>query len=224
MTIQSLFALRRLQPLLSQVALVGGIAVALPALVGACASDDGALSKTKANTDDVALPGVEVEWTIFRAGGQPSEAELKALAKAGTEVILDLRGPDENRGYGEAAAVEGLGMTYVSLPVTSPADLNANFVAMVFKAVNDKQTYLHCGSGQRAGAALAVLIAADKVDPKFALSEGRKVGLGPWEAEVTKMIEALPQFDKETGAPITPAAESEDAAPSESSPPTGGPE
>jgi len=55
-------------------------------------------------------------------GGQPTEEQLQALAADGLSVVLDLRSENEDRGFDEPAALQGLGVSYVSLPADAGCD------------------------------------------------------------------------------------------------------
>ncbi len=88
--------------------------------------------------------------------GQPSEAQLAALAAAGCEVIVNLALHDDPR-YSlrdEAASVSALGMTYVHLPVRfeqpTEADLLAFFATMEQHAT--RRLHIHCAANMRVSA------------------------------------------------------------------------
>lgn len=179
------------------------IALALTTAAG-CASESPQLKRT-----DAAKPvGKSVPHTQMIAGGQPDEGDLEALQRAGISVVVDLRGPDENRGLPEAATVERLGMRYVSIPITAPADLNPNAIAALKAATRDQKAFVHCGSGQRAGAAIAVLLFDQGIDAKEALAIGRDVGLSRWETAIADQL--------------TPVAPPQEAEPGEAGPSTSG--
>lgn len=68
-------------------------------------------------------------------GGQPTEAQLAALAAAGCEVVINLAPPEGERALpDERRTVEALGMAYEHIPVRwecpTRADLEAFFAAM----------------------------------------------------------------------------------------------
>ena len=91
-------------------------------------------------------------------GGQPTDEQLAALRDAGYQTVINLRQPDERGTRGEAETVAGLGITYVSIPVDGKAGLNEENAAALAAAL-DEAAYpvlLHCGSGNRVGALLAL--------------------------------------------------------------------
>ena len=102
------------------------------------------------------LPGITT-------AGQPSAAALEAAADAGYKTVIDLRGPAEDRGFDERVAVQRLGMNYVSLPVDGAAGVTYENAAELDRVLAElpKPVLLHCSSGNRAGALLA--LRADEV-------------------------------------------------------------
>lgn len=92
-------------------------------------------------------------------GGQPSRACLEAARAAGFHTIVNLRPPGEFDGFDEAQAVRELGMDYVSIPVAGPDDLDEAAVEALDKALaaaGDHRVLIHCASGNRVGALLAL--------------------------------------------------------------------
>jgi len=85
--------------------------------------------------------------------GQPSEAQLAAVAAAGFEVVINLALHNDAR-YSlkdEAATVRALGLEYIHIPVQftspSPADLNTFFNAMERSA--HRKVLVHCAQNKR---------------------------------------------------------------------------
>jgi uncharacterized protein (TIGR01244 family) len=92
--------------------------------------------------------------------GQPSVEELEAIAREGTEVVINLALHDDPR-YSlpdEAGTVTALGMTYVHIPVKfdapTEADLNAFFAAM--QAHRERKMLVHCAANKRVTAFLGL--------------------------------------------------------------------
>ncbi|KRG68365.1 fused DSP-PTPase phosphatase/NAD kinase-like protein [Pseudoxanthomonas dokdonensis] len=124
-------------------------------------------------------------------GGQPSAAQLRDLAGKGVATVIDLRAPEEERGIDEASIVPALGMQYVSLPIGSAEDINNGNARALQRLLDDSQgpILLHCASGNRVGALLA-LIAAEKPgeDAESALRRGKAAGLGSLEPIVRQRL------------------------------------
>ncbi|HVS63981.1 MAG TPA: sulfur transferase domain-containing protein [Thermoanaerobaculia bacterium] len=117
------------------------------------------------------------EGVLF--GGQPSEAELEALAEAGY-TVLDLRMPQEDRGYDEATAAERLGLEYHNVPVggatLSDSSTFERFFELFEKA--ERPVAVHCASGNRVGGLYyAYLVAKKGLSREQALEKARESGL-----------------------------------------------
>ncbi|WP_280154137.1 GNAT family N-acetyltransferase [Piscinibacter sp. XHJ-5] len=121
--------------------------------------------------------------------GQPSEAQLAALAQAGFEVIVNLALHDE------AATVRALGMAYVHIPVQFAAprleDLAAFFAAM--EQAGERKTLVHCMHNKR----VPVFIALHRIvrlgwPAQDALREMRQVWEpdATWQAFIDRALEA----------------------------------
>ena len=107
--------------------------------------------------------------------GQPSAAQFATAAAAGYKSVIDLRTPAESRGLeDEKAAVEKLGMTYINLPVDGAGGVSyANAAALdelLGKAAHP--VLIHCSSGNRAGALLALRAKLRGADNEAALALG----------------------------------------------------
>jgi uncharacterized protein (TIGR01244 family) len=124
--------------------------------------------------------------------GQPDQKTLEQLDLAGYAAVIDLRGPDEDRGLpDERAAVEGLGMSYIPLPILGATDItyeNANALDQLLGQF-DKPVLVHCGSGNRAGALLALRAKLNGADDETALEAGRETGLQGLEGVVKQRLE-----------------------------------
>ena len=119
--------------------------------------------------------------------GALNEEKVAALAAAGVELVLNLQ-PDDELNFDERAAVERAGMHYEQLPISGAKDLKQlNILAFdnILRQYHGKKTVLHCGSGNRAGAAVALRagwLRGRKMDT--ALERGRSHGLTKLEEEV----------------------------------------
>jgi uncharacterized protein (TIGR01244 family) len=126
------------------------------------------------------------------AAGQPSRAALTAAAAAGYKSVIDLRAPNEDRGLDEQAAVEGLGMSYVNLPVDGSAGVSYANASALDKLLADaaKPVLVHCASGNRVGALLALRAKAHGADTAAALELGVASGLGSLKPVVEQKLAA----------------------------------
>jgi uncharacterized protein (TIGR01244 family) len=113
-------------------------------------------------------------------GGQPTAEQLEKLASADYKTVIDLRLPDEDRGYDEAAAAKAAGMAYLSVPVKTdkldePATLD-RFIDIFSKV--EKPVLVHCGVGSRVAVVYyAWLVAKEGMSRDEALARAKEHGL-----------------------------------------------
>ena len=123
------------------------------------APDSAALVAMLSGTQNAAcpLPGVAT-------GGQPDSVGFVALAAGGVRTIVDLRAPDEARGFDEPAVVRAAGLEYVSLPVTAASLSDSTFDAfrVLMKARRASSLLVHCHSGNRVGAVMVPYLVLDR--------------------------------------------------------------
>jgi len=120
------------------------------------------------------------------SSGQPDQAVLEVFSDSGYAAIIDLRGASEKRGIDEKAAVENLGMDYVLFPIESRAAINFENAAELDKLIEsyDAPVLVHCGSGNRVGAMLALRQSLKGADDDAALEYGKEGGLTGLEGVV----------------------------------------
>lgn len=123
------------------------------------------------------------------SAGQPDEAALAVFAEQGYTTVIDLRTEGEDRGFDEPATVEHLGMDYVSLPIGRD-DItfeNAQMLDILISEA-DGPVLVHCGSGNRVGALLALSKSMEGADDEAALEYGRKGGMTRLEGRVKEVL------------------------------------
>jgi uncharacterized protein (TIGR01244 family) len=122
-------------------------------------------------------------------GGQPSEAQHADFAAANPHgCVINLRPAAETAGWDEGAIARQLGLAYVQIPVAGPQDLtpaNAKALAAALGAHANAPLLIHCASGQRVAALLALKAAwVDGHGARQALAAGRSAGLSALESHV----------------------------------------
>ncbi len=142
------------------------------------------------NANDLRADKVVPPDVRFVSSGQPDEAVLRAIADAGFSAVVDLRATHEDRGMDEQAIVERLGMAYVSLPVSGPAEVTFDNAAALDQVLadNEGRILLHCSSGNRAAALYTLrekMLGASNDD---ALATGKAAGLTRLEAVVRERL------------------------------------
>lgn len=128
------------------------------------------------------------------ACGQPTAAQLAGLAREGVRTVINLRGPAEPVEYDEAAEAARLGLRYVELPITGPADLDRErvraFGRMLDEARREGGVLIHCATSNRVGAMVALDEALNRGRPlQDAIAHGRAAGLASLEPAVTALAE-----------------------------------
>lgn len=124
-------------------------------------------------------------------GGQPDAAQLRELAAQGVTTVIDLRGAGEARGYDEVAAVRELGLQYVALPIEGAAGISAPHARALQRALDasDGPVLLHCASGNRVGALLALAAHQAGASEEASLAQGRAAGLRSLEPVVRQRLQ-----------------------------------
>lgn len=125
------------------------------------------------------------------SAGQPSREQLDRLAGEGYVAIIDLRGEGESRGYDEPAAAAEAGLEYTPLPIASADDINVDNARRLGQLLDryDGPVVVHCGSGNRVGALVALLEADRGADDAEAIEAGRTAGLTRLEDVVRERLE-----------------------------------
>lgn len=124
------------------------------------------------------------------SAGQPDAAALAAFSDSGYVAVIDLRGEGEDRGLDEQAVVEGLGMRYLSLPVSGQDDISYDKAAELEQLIGaqDGPVLVHCGSGNRVGALLALIESGNGAADEAAIAKGREGGLTGLEGVVRERL------------------------------------
>lgn len=127
--------------------------------------------------DLIPADGRRVDHRLAFAG-QPTEDELRALAAADVRV-LDLRRPEESRGFDQSALAAETGLVYTNVPVDAPA-LGDPEVHRAFKEAieADGELVVHCASGNRvAGLYYAYLVTEKGASRAEAKTRAKELGL-----------------------------------------------
>lgn len=128
--------------------------------------------------------------------GQPSQQQLAALPDAGIRHVINLRPPEEDAGFDEAATLKSLGLTYTVIPVAGPADLSlasATALDQALAEAGEEGVLVHCASSNRVGALLALRAAwLHGADESAALALGASGGLTKMQPMVETLLRAGP--------------------------------
>jgi len=119
--------------------------------------------------------------------GALNDEKVVTLAKAGVELVINLQ-PDDELSFDEASAVKQAGMHYEHLPISGAKELKQLKILAfdnVLRQHHGKKVAMHCGTGNRVGAAIALRagwLRGRKMDT--AMERGRSHGLTKLEQEV----------------------------------------
>ena len=125
------------------------------------------------------------------SSGQPDAEALEVVAASGYVAVIDMRGSNENRGLDEKAVIETLGLEYVEFPLVGSEAISFENARQLDKllAEFDGPVLLHCGSGNRVGAILALRHSLQGADDKDAMEFGKSAGLTSLEPVVKDRLE-----------------------------------
>ncbi|HEU4991648.1 MAG TPA: sulfur transferase domain-containing protein [Luteimonas sp.] len=129
-------------------------------------------------------------------GGQPAPSDWAALKAQGVAMVVNLRPDSELAGRNEAAEVVAAGMAYVGIPVAGADAVDATNARRLWSLLKATQgpVFVHCASGNRAGALLALGAAqSGGMTPEAALEFGRSAGLAGLEPVVRERLGLPPQ-------------------------------
>lgn len=119
--------------------------------------------------------------------GQPTQEQFQALASAGLKHVINLR-PASEMEFDEKTVVESLGMMYHSMPISGAEDVtheNAASLSKMLSAISGQPVLVHCASGNRVGALVAVSAADTQgLSVDAAVAEGQRWGLTRLESAV----------------------------------------
>lgn len=132
-------------------------------------------------------------------GGQPTPEQLKAIQEAGYHTVVTLR-PDSERGdEGEQAAVEAMGMKFVSIPVAGAPGLteeNARSLAETLDERDALPAVVHCSTGQRVSALLGLkAFVVDRLSAAAAIALAKSLGMKKFEATLRERIAEICKRD-----------------------------
>jgi uncharacterized protein (TIGR01244 family) len=169
--------------------LLAALALALPAVAEDTTAMPGA--SIYADLDKVREQGIVTPVDGISSTGQPDEAALQVFADSGYVAVIDLRTDKEKRGIEEVAVVEGLGMQYVNVPVAGVKGVNFESARALQQVLADfdEPVLVHCGSGNRVGALLALGQVLEGADHESAIEHGKTAGMTVLEKRVREVLE-----------------------------------
>ncbi len=158
--------------------------------LNACGSEPASTSTLHVDVGAVVKRGAVTPVDGMTSAGQPDQAALTVFRAQGYVAVIDLRGEKEDRGMDEQAVVEKLGMDYVLLPIEDEDGINFENAAKLdtLLASYDGPVLVHCGSGNRVGAVLALRQSMNGADDAEAIEYGKEGGLTRLEDVVRERL------------------------------------
>ncbi len=158
-------------------------------------------ASAEAAAGELGIPGERHPAPGLTTGGTPSADALNRAGSMGFRTVVSLLIDGEAGLAEEEAAVAARGMRFVRIPVAGSRGLteeNARRLGEVLRDPEAKPVLLHCSSGNRAGALLALeAFYVEGASVEDALDLGREAGLAQLESAVRAQLQAAP-------APTTP--------------------
>ena len=163
-------------------------------LCGSCTLTDPlpeeALTTLMVDVSEVAAVGAVEPVNGVTSAGQPSEETLRVFKDSGYAAVIDLRGVSEDRGIDEQDVVEELGMSYVPFPIVGSDAINFGTAERLNTLIEaqDGPVLIHCGSGNRVGAMLALIESLKGAEDDAAIAAGKEGGLTRLESVVRERL------------------------------------
>ena len=148
------------------------------------------LSAVAIGADEIRADAHALDDRHYVSTGQPDQEILERAKAAGFVAVFDLRTAGEDRGMDEPAAVEALGMSYVAIPVAGADGTTFDNAKQLDEALSkfDGPVFLHCASGNRVGALMALRASMHGASDEEALAIGKDAGLTRLEGKVTELL------------------------------------
>lgn len=161
------------------------ILMLLAAFAPAIAADDAAVLAELRN------PGHPEPHRIV--SGAIDASDLQRLHAAGLKHLINLRAPEETPDFDEERVARVLGIDYAGIPIKGPSTFtrdNAARLDDLLRRAGDEPTLIHCASGNRVGALIALRAAWIQGQPiDVAIAEGKRWGLTSLESSVRSVLE-----------------------------------
>jgi uncharacterized protein (TIGR01244 family) len=142
------------------------------------------------------LPQVRFPEPQKVVSGALDATHLEAVKAAGIQHVVTLRPAEENPDFDEPSAVAALGLEFHAIPIKGPQSLtreNAQALHKILDEIGDEPALLHCSSGNRVGALIALREAwINGKSPDEAIAIGKRWGLAGLEKAVGTALSTSP--------------------------------
>ena len=183
----------RLRTILTPAATLAALLMPIATAAGDSAGSATTIATAEHATALLPIKNARIPITGVLSGGQPTPEQIEDAARAGFHTVINLRTDEEPGFEWERETVEGLGMRYVQIPVTGASGLTRENVERIDAALSEAleagSVLLHCGSGNRIGAVLALREAwLRDADAGAALDHGLASGLTKLEPATRELL------------------------------------
>lgn len=148
------------------------------------------------------LPNLREPQENRIVSGALDAKDIGRLRAAGIRHVINLRTEAESQGFNEAQIAAGLGIEYHSIPIEGAQSLtkqNAHKLDGLLERTGDEPTLVHCGSGNRVGALIAVREAWIKGQSvEASIAEGKRWGLTSLEGSVRRVLDESAASEAQT--------------------------
>jgi uncharacterized protein (TIGR01244 family) len=138
------------------------------------------------------VPNLKRPSQRILTAGQPDAEAWHRLAAQGVTTVINLCPASEMDGRDEGAEVAAAGLLYMQVPVSGAADITIPNSAALWRAIQEAPgpVLVHCASGNRVGALLAIGAANEGgMDKREALEFGKAAGLANAEPRVREVLQ-----------------------------------
>ncbi|RUO39532.1 serine/threonine protein phosphatase [Pseudidiomarina aestuarii] len=126
------------------------------------------------------------------SAGPPTAEQLVAFAAAGGDIVINLQSFEELQDIPEASWAAKANLDYFHIPIAGSNDLTREAVAQfdqIVTANRDRQMLMHCGSGNRVGAMIALRAAWHQgATAAEAIALGEEYGLASLKPHVESLL------------------------------------
>lgn len=169
--------------------LATGVLIAIGALPALAAPPATTTTETAVSSH---VPNLKQPGQRLLTGGQPDAEAWSKLAADGVTTVINLRPAAELGERDEAAEVAAAGLRYRQIPVAGVGDITLENAHALWTAIEQApgKVLVHCASGNRVGALLALGAAQQGgMSPQQALEFGQAAGLTGAEPRVREVLE-----------------------------------
>ena len=164
--------------------------VGVPLLAGCASMEPASRQADAAPAATAAEASLQAVRNGLFASGQPAPSQWASIRASGIPTVINLRPDEEMAGRDEASEVANAGMAYHQLDVGGIQDITDVSAAQVQTWINEAPgpVLLHCASGNRAGALLAMVAARSGATLEETLALGRRAGMTSREEPVRALL------------------------------------